>query len=81
MIIFCSRFLHISNKYRPNYKAYEFFSILFLNSPTYLNFSTFGGDSVEAESHSSSTESTPSETPGQLSQRRVRLHVNVVNAE
>jgi hypothetical protein len=32
--------------------------------------------SVDVESHSSSTESTPSETPRQLSQCRVRLHIN-----
>jgi hypothetical protein len=43
--------------------------ILFLNSPIYSNFLTFGGDSVDTESHSSSTESPPSETPRQLSQR------------
>jgi hypothetical protein len=36
---------------------------------------------VNAESDSSSTESTRSKTPRQLSQRRVRLHVNWVNAE
>jgi hypothetical protein len=69
MRFFCSRFLHLSKTCRPNNKASEFFSISFLNSPTYLNFLTFGGDSVDAESHSSSTESTPSETPRQLSQR------------
>ncbi len=44
-------------------------------------FYTFGGDSVDAESHSPSTESTPSETPCRLSQHRVRFHVNWVNAE
>jgi hypothetical protein len=38
------------------------FSILFLNSPTYSNFLTFDGDSVDVESHSSSIESMPSET-------------------
>jgi hypothetical protein len=47
------------------------FSSLFLNSPSYSNF---GGDSVDAESHSSSTESTPSETPRQPSQQGVRLY-------
>ncbi len=52
------------------------FSILFLNSLNYSNFLTFGGDSVDAESHSLSTESTPSETPRQLSQHGVRLNVN-----
>ncbi len=36
---------------------------------------------VNAKSDSSSTESTRSETPCQLSQRGVRLHVNWVNAE
>ncbi len=36
---------------------------------------------VDAESDSPSTESTWSETPHQLSQRGVRLHVNWVNAE
>jgi hypothetical protein len=57
------------------------FSILFLNSPICSNFLTFGGDSVDEESHSSSTESTPSETLRQLSQRRVRLHVDSVGGE
>jgi hypothetical protein len=41
-----------------------------------FKFFNIGQDSVEAESHFSSTESTPSEIPRQLSQRRVRLHVN-----
>ncbi len=70
MRFFCSRFLHLLNTYRPNNKASEFFSIFFMNLPTYSNFLTFGGDSVGAESH-----------PRQLSQRQVRLHVNWVNAE
>ncbi len=76
MRFFCSGFWHLSNTYRPNNEASEFFSILFLNSLTYSNFLTFIGDSVDAESHSASTESTPSETPHQLSQCGVRLHVN-----
>ncbi len=73
-------FLHLSNTYRPNNKASDFL-ILFLNLLTYLNFLTFDSDSVDAESHSSSTESMPTETPRQLSQRGVRLHVNWDNAE
>jgi hypothetical protein len=36
---------------------------------------------VNTKSDSSSTESMQSETPRQLSQRKVRLHVNWVNAE
>ncbi len=81
MRFFCSGFLHWSNIHRPNKKAFDCFSMLYSNSPTYSNFLTFRGDSVDAESHSPSTESTPSETPCRLSQRRVRLHVNWVNAE
>ncbi len=42
---------------------------------------TFGGDSVDAESHSPSTVSAPSETPHWLSQHGVRLHINWVNAK
>jgi hypothetical protein len=45
-------------------------SILFLNSPKYSNFFTFGGDSVEW-----------SLNLNQLSQRWVRLQIDSVNAE
>jgi hypothetical protein len=37
---------------------------------------TLGSDSVDTESHSPPTESMPSETPPQLSQRGVRLYAN-----
>ncbi len=57
------------------------FTILFLNLLSYSNFLTLSGDSVDAESHSLSTESMPSETPCQLSQHRVKLCINWVNAE
>jgi hypothetical protein len=77
----CSRFLHLSNTYRPNNTASEFFRFCSWIRRHIQIFLTFGGDLVDAESHSSSTESTPSETPRQLSQRRVRLHINWVNAE
>jgi hypothetical protein len=46
-----------------------------------VDFFNIRGDSVDTESHSPSTESTPTETPCQLSQCEVRLHVNWVNME
>jgi hypothetical protein len=76
MRFFCSSFLHLSNIHRPNNKAFECFRFCTRIRRLIQNFLTFGGDSVDAESHSPSTESTPSETPRQLSQCGMRLHVN-----
>ncbi len=80
MRFFCSGFLHWSNIHTPNNKAFECFRFC-TQIRNLFEFLTFGGDSVDAESHSPSTESTPSETPCRLNQRRVRTHVNWVNAE
>ncbi len=76
--LFC--FLHWSNIYRPNNKAFECFYICSFIC-WHSNFFTFGGDSFDAESHSPSTESTSSETIHWLSQHGVRLYVNWVNTE
>ncbi len=81
MRFFWSGFLHWSNIYRQNNKAFQFFRICTLIRRLIQIFFTFGGDSVDAESLSLSTESEPSETPCWLSQHRVRLHVNWVSAE
>ncbi len=80
MILFCSSFLHWSNTYRPTNKAFEgFWFCSWIRQ--LIQILTFGSDSVDSESHSLSTESTPSETPRQQSQRGVRPHFNWVNAE
>jgi hypothetical protein len=80
--IFRSPFLHLSNTYRLNNKASEFFRFCSWIHRLIQIFLTFGSDSVYAESYSLSTESSLSETPHQLTESTwVRLHVNWVNAE
>jgi hypothetical protein len=71
VLVFCTDRTHICQIIR----LLNVFNFV-LDSPIYSNFLTFGGDSVNAESHSSSTESMTSETLRKLSQCRVRLHVN-----
>ncbi len=68
--IFCSRFLHLSNTYRPNNKAFEF-----------LQFCSRIRRLIRIFLHSAVTQLTRSLIPRKLSQRQVRLHINWVNAE
>jgi hypothetical protein len=71
ILVLCTYQTHIGQIKR----LLNFFDFV-LEFANLLKFFTFGGDSVDAESHSLSTESTPSETPRQLSQHGVRLQVN-----
>ncbi len=70
MRIFFSRFLHLSNTYRPNNKALEFF-----------RFSSWIRRLIQIFSDSAFTQLTQSLIPRQLSQPQVRFHVIWVNAE
>ncbi len=70
MRFFCSRFLHLSNTYRPNNKALEFF-----------RFCSWIRRLIQIFKDSAVTQLTQSLIPRQLSQRQVRFHVNWVNAE
>ncbi len=70
MRFFCSRYLHLSNTYRPNNKAFEFFR--FCSRICRL---------IQIFLHSVVTQLTRSLIPRKLSQHQVRLHVNWVNAE
>jgi hypothetical protein len=70
MRFFGSRFLHLSNTYRPNNKASEFF-----------RFCSWIRRLIRIFFHSAVTQLMRSLIPRQLSQRQVRLHVNWVNAE
>jgi hypothetical protein len=67
---FFSRFLHLSDTYRPNNKAFEFFW-----------FCSWIRRLIQIFLHSAVTQLTRSLIPRQLSQSQVRLHVNWVNAE
>jgi hypothetical protein len=83
--IFCSRFLHLSNTYRPKIiRLLNFFDFVleFTNSFKFFNIQRWlSWHDVDAESDFPSIKSTRSETPRQLSQHRMRLHINWVNAE
>ncbi len=70
MRFFCSRFLHLSNTYRSNNKASEFF-----------RFCSLIRRLIQIFLHSALTQLTRSLIPCQLSQRQVRPHINWVNAE
>ncbi len=59
----CSRFLHLSNTYRPNNKAYEIFP-----------FCSWIRRLIRLFQHSAVTQLTRRLIPHQLSQRWVRLH-------
>ncbi len=77
--IYYSGFLHRLNTYRPNNKAFECLRFCIQIRRVIQIFLIFGGDSVDAESHFPLTESTTSETPGQLSlsTRNDEIFVNV----
>ncbi len=67
---FCSRFLHLSNTYRPNNKDFEFF-----------RFCSWIRRLIRFFQHSAVTQLTRMLIPRQLSQSQVRLHINWVNVE
>jgi hypothetical protein len=68
--IFLFSFLHLSNTYRPNNKAFERFQ-----------FCSWICGFIRIFLHSAVTQLMQSLIPCQLSQRQVRLYVNWVNAE
>jgi hypothetical protein len=68
--IFLFLFLHLSNTYRPNNKAFEFF-----------RFCSRIRRLIRIFLHSAVTQLTRSLIPLKLCQRQVRLHINWVNAE
>ncbi len=70
MTFFCSRFWQLSNTYRPNNEASEFFGFCSWIRPL-----------IQIFWHSAVTQLTQSLIPRQLSPRQVRLHINWVNAE
>ncbi len=81
MRYFCSGFLHWSNIYRPNNKAFECFQFCtWIRRLIKKNFYIQQRLSWRQDSFQS-TESMPSETSCWLSRRGVRLHGNWVNTE